>query len=186
MSSHFGEDNIFEKPSESVVPAPPPRVTVTSRNAAQGAAESNVIAMGRRFPRGASGLIGTSTATRQQITAHLSPRVAAATRRAERDYGSLGAVLVYALHETKDELIEHFSRPEAGEVNEQGTSGFVLPPKKKKKRRKLTKERVAFRLEPENAQQLEELLKQCGLNGHYSQVCNEALRRFLNVSGDHN
>jgi len=192
MSTQFGSDNVFMKPAappagEQSIPGPPERIPPQQNrpNAATRPAH-NVITMDRSVQRDETGLPGTAVGQSRQVNCNLSPKVAAATRRAELDYGTLGAVLVHALYETREQLVEHFTQQEGNQESVESTNGFVLPSKKRARRRKARNERIAFLLSEVNAQQLGVLMDECGVGARYSQLCNEALRRFFDIPEESN
>lgn len=181
MSSSIGQDNTFDLPKrghtqDQEIPEPPPRVTSQRSSRAEG-----TVVPFQAPPVPQPTMPGTRVGGARQIACYLSPKVAAATRRAEREYGSLGAVLIHALHDTHANLIEHFTRSDGDAEPPGDSNGFVLPAPARKRRKKPASERVVFRIDAINAERLGELLKQCGEGRQYSRLCNEALRRFLNV-----
>lgn len=126
-------------------------------------------------------LPGTPQGSMRQLSCLLSPKVAAAVRRAKSRYDTYGHVLIHALHGQEEALVEHFAReastPSAPE------EGFVIPATRSSRRRTSTGRpvRVAINIDPTNARQLADLMLRCHVGEEYSELCDEALRRFLKV-----
>lgn len=120
---------------------------------------------------------GVLTRGRYQLACFLSPRTAAALAKARTEYGTNGNVLVHALAATGEECVEYFTR-ERTPTPVPGT-GFVLTGGRT---RKVAPTRVTFKLEPRNADALGELMGRCGVGDAYSELCEQALVRFLNIT----
>ena len=121
---------------------------------------------------GAPALPGVWKAGKAQLICELSEKTAAALDKARKPGETYGDVLVRALIAHGQELEAHFSSVTAAPPGD----GFFVEHRPNRPERI---QRKTMRLSRRNAQALATLLSKCGLEGRYSPLVEEALRREL-------